>query len=140
MAPSFQIQFIAMKYFTLKELCHSNTAYAHNIDNTPKDQKIYDNLEALVNNCLDVAREQLGEPIIVNCAYRCPEVNRLVGGVKNSAHIRGAAADIRCKNMTKLINILKHLPVFDQLLIYPTFCHISYETERKNRKQIIYMH
>ena len=127
-----------MKYFTIDELCKSDTAFLHNIDNTPKDPKIYDNLEALVDNCLDVAREQLCEPIIVNCAYRCPEVNRLVGGVKTSAHLRGAAADIRCKNMTKLINILKHLPAFDQLIVYQTFCHISYETERPNRKQIIY--
>lgn len=127
-----------MRYFTFAELTRSSTALLRKIDNTPKDPKVYDNLEALVDNCLDVAREQLCEPIIVNCAYRCQEVNRLVGGVKNSAHLRGAAADIRCKNMTKLINILKHLPVFDQLIIYPTFCHISYETERPNRKQIIY--
>lgn len=138
MTPSFQIQFIAMKYFTFKELCHSNTAYAHNIDNTPKDQKIYDNLEALVDNILDPAREQLGWPIYVNCAYRCPEVNKLVGGVSNSQHIKGQAADIWCKNMTNLWNILRHLD-FDQLIHYKNknFYHVSYNP-KGNRHQILY--
>lgn len=132
---------IEMKYFTHSELTRSSTAFLHKIDNTPKDPKIYDNLEALVDNVLDRAREMLGSPIIVSSGYRCPEVNRLVGGVKNSAHMRGCASDIYCKPqyMEKLWNILKHLE-HDQLIRYSkkNFFHVSYETDRPNRNQTLY--
>ena len=43
---------------------------------------------------LDSIRETLGEAVYVNCAYRCPEHNAEVGGVPNSQHIQGVAADI----------------------------------------------
>lgn len=36
---------------------------------------------------LESARLQLGgHPIIVNCGYRCPELNKMVGGVPSSQH------------------------------------------------------
>lgn len=43
---------------------------------------------------LDDMREKIGMPIIVSCGYRCPEHNAEVGGVANSQHIYGNAADI----------------------------------------------
>ena len=43
---------------------------------------------------LDPLRQAWGRPIIVNSGYRSPAVNRAVGGVPNSQHTRGEAADI----------------------------------------------
>ncbi len=43
---------------------------------------------------LDRIRERLGVPIIVNSGYRCPEHNAEVGGVSDSQHVLGTAADI----------------------------------------------
>lgn len=43
---------------------------------------------------LDRIRERLGVPIIVNSGYRCPEHNSEVGGVSDSQHVLGTAADI----------------------------------------------
>lgn len=123
-----------MKYFSISELSHSTTADFYKIDNTPSEE-VVKNLETLVEKILDVAREQLGQPIYVNCGYRCPEVNKLVGGVKNSQHILGKAADIWAKDMKKLWEILSKMD-FDQLIRYKTFYHISYNGD-KNRKQII---
>ena len=123
-----------MKYFSISELSHSATADFYKIDNTPSPE-VVKNLEILVEKILDVAREELGQPIYVNCGYRCEEVNKLVGGVKNSQHILGKAADIWAKDMKKLWGILSKMD-FDQLIRYKTFYHISYNGD-KNRHQII---
>lgn len=82
-----------MKYFTIKELCKSNTAESKNIDNTPSDDIII-NLTRLVDNVLDPLREWYNKPIYINSGYRCKELNKAVGGVSNSYHLKGMAADI----------------------------------------------
>ena len=43
---------------------------------------------------LDAIRERLGVPVTINSGYRCLEHNEEVGGVSNSQHIEGTAADI----------------------------------------------
>ena len=43
---------------------------------------------------LDAIRERIGKPIEVLSGYRCPEHNAEVGGVPNSQHVEGTAADI----------------------------------------------
>lgn len=127
-----------MKYFSDKELIHSNTAEMLCIDNTPKDSMIWQNLHTLVEKILDPAREQLGLPIIVNCGYRSEQTNVAVGGAKGSQHTKGMAADIRCKDMAKLGRILRAMD-YDQLGIYPTFYHVSYDpTKKRQRHQIFY--
>ncbi|MBQ3780594.1 MAG: peptidase M15, partial [Bacteroidaceae bacterium] len=110
-----------MKYFTIQELTISNTAQRKGIDNTP-DQKAAAALTALVTNVLDPLREAWGRPIVVNSGYRCPKLNRAVGGVARSQHTKGEAADIRTlsnrrwenEQLFKLIVKMK-LP-FDQLI------------------------
>lgn len=82
-----------MKYFTIEELTESSTAEIKNIDNTPSKQ-IINNLTLLVDNILDPLREWYGKPIYVNSGYRCVELNKAVGGVPGSYHVRGMAADI----------------------------------------------
>ena len=65
-----------MKYFTIEELCHSDTANARGIDNTPTEE-VKANLEALIDNVLDPLREAYGKPIYLNSGYRCPESIRI---------------------------------------------------------------
>ena len=86
-----------MKYFKIEELTHSQTAKAHSIANVPTAEALK-NLEQFVCKVLDPLRERWGVPIYVNSGYRCPALNRKVGGVPNSYHLRGMAADItsRC--------------------------------------------
>ena len=45
---------------------------------------------------LDKARDIAGIPFHITSSYRSPEYNSIVGGVANSAHVRGYAVDIRC--------------------------------------------
>lgn len=133
-----------MKYFTIKELTKSETADAHGICNTPSKEEI-NNLIQLVDNILDPLREQYGKPIRINSGYRCPELNALVKGQKNSQHLTGQAVDISSYRNTKseneiLFNLVKELNLpFDQLINEKDFSwiHISYSD--KNRRQILWL-
>lgn len=82
-----------MKYFTIEELCYSDTAKKYKIDNTPTEE-IIENLTELTNEFLDKLRENWGSPILVSSGYRCEELNKKVGGSKTSAHVKGYAVDL----------------------------------------------
>lgn len=120
-----------MKYFTLRELTASSTASRLGIDNTPPRQAV-NNLNALVTHLLDPLREKFGRPIYVNSGYRCPELNKAVGGSLTSQHLTGEAADITAGNkrenhrLYELLQSLK-LPV-DQAIneCDYSWIHVSY--------------
>lgn len=89
-----------MKYFKIEEFIRSNTAKARGIDNTPGSD-IVAKLTDLVDNTLDPLREIYGKPIHVNSGYRCPALNKAVGGASNSGHMYGVAADIDAGSKTQ---------------------------------------
>ena len=130
-----------MRYFTISELLKSNTALKHKLWNgAPKEAE--ENLRALVNEVLDPLREDYDKPIRVNSGYRCPRLNNLVGGSPNSQHMRGEAADIQPvdgneADLEVLAQFLIASGKFDQLILYPTFIHVSYRRFGWNRKQIL---
>ena len=77
---------------------------------------------------LEPARQIVG-PIIINSGFRNEAVNRRVGGVRNSQHLIGQAADIRPKDPTQfqsLVDFLKANALTDQLLTGSTWLHISW--------------
>lgn len=82
-----------MRYFTLNELVKSDTATKKGIDNTPT-MFVMRNLTLFVNTLLDDLRSAWGSPLKVTSGYRCPALNKAVGGVENSAHLYGLAVDI----------------------------------------------
>ena len=82
-----------MKYFTISELTHSDTAVSVRIDNTPTAAAVPLMVE-LIDRVLDPIREQWGLPIRVTSGYRSPELNEEVNGVEDSYHMEGCAADI----------------------------------------------
>lgn len=131
-----------MKYFTIKELCKSSTALAKGIDNTPNSE-IINNLELLVKYILDPLREKYGKPINVNSGYRCPTLNKILNGSKNSHHMLGLAADITAGSPNKnkiLFNLIIDLNLpFDQVIDEKNYrwIHVSYSD--KPRKQILHL-
>ena len=98
---------------------------------------IEENIEALAEQVLDPARRKLGKPIVVNSGFRCPLHNGRVGGVYNSQHVSGQAADIRCDDNMKLARIIKENGRFDQTIVYPTFLHVSWKRVGENRRQVL---
>lgn len=139
-----------MLYFSIEELTYSATAERHGIDNTP-DVCIVDNLRRLVASILDPLREEYGFPIVINSGYRCQKLNKIVGGVKNSAHIDGRAVDIRALKSCRRDNmqigniLLAHLndwPI-DQVIFEkcdasgcPSWIHVAFS--RSPLRQILY--
>ena len=95
------------------------------------------NIEALVANVLDPVRDEYGKPIYVNSGYRCEAHNRKVDGVPKSQHLLGQAADIRCDDNAKLAKLIVQQGRFDQLIIYPTFLHVSYKRNGMNRHRVL---
>lgn len=98
---------------------------------------IDENIASLIEEVLDPARERLGRPIIVNSGFRCPVHNAVVGGVYNSQHVKGEAADIRCDDNRRLAKLIVEAGRFDQLIIYPSFVHVSWKRGGGNRKEIL---
>ena len=95
-------------HFTLEELSHSDYAVAHGINNMP-GQQARQNLMMLCVLILEPLRTAIGQPIRINSAYRCKEVNLGVGGVSTSHHLLGLAADIHFDNETQLNAMIKAL-------------------------------
>ena len=104
-----------IKYFKLSEFINSATAKRQQIDNTPSFE-IVDNLNRLADY-LDTIREKYGKPIFISSGFRCPLLNQAVGGVVNSQHLKGLAADLVCADMEKLLSIIHETKGFDQLII-----------------------
>lgn len=132
-----------MKYFTMKEFeCRCRCVM-------PAEAKA--NIEALVHNVLDPVRDAYDKPIGVNSGFRCEKHNKAVGGVPRSQHLVGEAADIRPvqgvqrvqgvqefkEERMKLARIIVQQGRFDQLILYPTFLHVSYKRTGVNRHKVL---
>ena len=76
------------EHFKLSEFTNSSTATARGIDNTPNEQQIA-NLKRICEEILEPLRAFAGQPIIIGSGFRCPALNKAVGGVKNSQHMTG---------------------------------------------------
>ena len=132
-----------MKYFTIKELSHSETANRKGIDNTPTGDVVV-SMTTLINECLDPVRELYGKAITVTSGFRCPMLNKAVGGVNSSQHVKGEAADlvgINDDETRKIFETAKAFGQFDQLLYEKNskgniWVHISYKASG-NRKMCI---
>jgi len=126
-----------MKYFKMKEFeCH---------DGCEMPAEARENIEALVETVLDPARERLGKAIRVNSGYRCAKHNLKVGGAVGSQHMKGEAADVvpgesgkvTGDSLERLARIIMELGVFDQMIVYPSFVHVSYKRIGTNRHQVL---
>lgn len=124
-------------HFTMFDICNSSTAIAKNIDNRPTTQIVV-NATALIKNVLEPTRIHFNSPLIVNCMYRSPQLNKVVGGVATSQHVKGQAADITVQNHTvqEVFNYIKNNLIFDQLIHEGTWVHVSFNPLR-NRHQAL---
>ena len=137
---------ILTKHFTLEEFSHSSTAKARGIDNTVPKQLV----PALRNLCervLEPLRERVKEPVMISSGYRCPALNKAVGGTNASQHMKGEACDIYMEDKTKLRKWFAILldGDFDQLIFERNrrtdrcWIHVSCKPDTSlNRHQVIY--
>lgn len=130
---------IKSDFFTLEEFTRSTTAKRLKIDNTPDDEVIR-NIQYGVQMILDPLRRMINTPIIITSGYRCAKLNKAVGGVANSWHTKGNAADLRIKNEGEakaMFQILKTLPSVDTVLFEHSataiWIHVQWDMERTPR-------
>ena len=133
--------------FTLGEMTFSTIGALRGLDNTPTPEEI-ERLRTLCQTVLQPARDALG-PIPVNSAFRSEAVNRAVGGVPNSAHRLGYAADVTLgtrgtRNRELALWVIDNkLSEVDQIILefgtlrQPNWIHISVEMRRPKRQQIL---
>jgi zinc D-Ala-D-Ala carboxypeptidase len=122
--------------FYLSELTQSQAAIRRNIQNNPNEEQI-EALKELVTNVLQPLRDLANSPIIISSGYRCPELNRMIGGAANSQHTMGEAADFMISGMDAIEGcrfILNSGIVFDQLIYEGSWIHVSYKKDNNRRK------
>jgi hypothetical protein len=130
-----------MRYFTLQELTRSATARRLGIYNTPPASAVKA-LNELVDNVLDPLREAWGGPIQVNSGYRCPALNKAVGGSPYSQHQRGEAADITVGTPSanrRLLALIKRLDLPVDQCIDEKGCRWIHVSHRKGHNRRQYM-
>ena len=102
-----------------------------NLEKHPDNKPTMQHVVNMTYGCLmllEPARQVVG-PILVNSGFRNPRVNTFVGGVRNSQHLLGQAADIRPKDpqqFQRLVDFLRNCDYTDQLLTGPGWLHISW--------------
>lgn len=118
------------EHFTLAEFVESQTAARRAIDNTPPPH-ITTNLIALAHGLEQVRTLLGGKPIRISSGYRCPALNKAVGGARNSHHVDGIAADFTCPAYGPPMAICEAISAssirFDQLILeFDAWVHISF--------------
>lgn len=138
-------------HFSLKELTKSQEATRTGLtEQFEPNEEIIQNLKTLCEKVLQPLRDALKSSITVSSGYRCPKINKAIGGAKGSQHEKGQAADLEFYENGKENNfriaqeVLRSKIIFDQMILeYGTFerpewIHISYDPNKKiQRGQIL---
>lgn len=136
------------KNFSYDELIASATAKRLNIDNTPIPE-YKDNLRRLAEDVLQPIRDAWRAPVVVNSGYRSIELNKAIGGVSNSQHLTGEAADIKIGGKDrnkKLFNLIYKLISQGKIKVGQLideynyqWIHVSLPRKDKENNQILHI-
>jgi zinc D-Ala-D-Ala carboxypeptidase len=122
-------------HFSLEELIHSSKAMSMGNSNTPTEEHLK-NLQHLAER-LEAVRALFNVALEITSGYRNPEVNAAVGGVPNSAHALGHAADFHVDGMQDLAaaKVIRDSGLkFDQLIYEENRCvHISFDPQMRQQ-------
>jgi len=109
------------RYFSDYELeCHGENCCNGGVDK----------INPILLEKLDQLREMIGGALYLSCAYRCPVHNEEVGGVPNSQHVKGNAADVQtpdyrwCSTPEELAWYCEKVG-FDGIGVYSWGCHVD---------------
>ena len=139
-----------MRHFQFSEFIKSDKANELGIDNTISDARYVANIYILVDNVLDPLRDIIDIPIYIDSGYRCTELNKAVGGVDSSQHMKGLAADIsfgRNEYLCEYIYFVlesEEYPMYqhiDQCILYKDkrFIHVSIADYRDMPRRMFFI-
>ena len=134
------------EHISYKEGVYSITATRRGIDNTPNDEQL-NNMELIAEKIFEPLREWVGGPIKINSFFRCPDLNKAIGGSRKSQHCHGQAIDIddtyKVVANSDMYNYIKNNLDFDQLIWEfgddnnPNWVHVSYVSKEDNRNRCL---
>jgi len=134
------------EHISYKEGVRSNTAIRKGIDNTPNNKQL-DCMEKIAEEIFEPLRAYANGPIKINSFFRCPELNKAIGGSSKSQHCKGQAMDIddTFGHMTnaEMYHFIKEHLDFDQMIWEfgnddnPDWVHISYVSPEDNRNRCL---
>lgn len=128
--------------FSMDEFLVSETAERHGISNEPT-AKHRTNIATYTAPVLQRIRDRVARAVFITSGYRNPQVNRLVGGVENSAHAQGLAADIRAAGLTakQLATIIagdaRIMADIDQLILETGRGVVHVSADPRRRRQVL---
>lgn len=126
--------------FTLYEFTASPTAEAYGLSNQPNAAEL-ENLRTLARG-LEQVRALFGKPLHINSAFRSEALNKRVGGVPNSDHRLGFAADFVIKGVSLEAIFAKIKAAesvrYDQLIQEPTWVHFSVAPKMRRQNLLAY--
>ena len=139
-------------HFTVDELTASTTARKHGLDNTPTLEAL-ENMRRLCGGTLEPLRLKLGLPVVITSCFRTKALNDLLAhSSERSQHMLGQAADFyvgwngpeedKPSRRELLIRAFREIITnpdidFDQVILYPSFIHVSYVSKERNRHGIL---
>ena len=89
------------------------------------------NINELLIDKLENIRTVLRQKIIITSGYRCEKHNLEIGGVPDSSHLKGLAADIKIQSDKYLFEILPFTLVeFNRIGIYKTWIHVDIDSDK----------
>ena len=134
------------EHISYKEGTYSATATRREIDNIPNNEQL-DNMEIIAEKVFEPLREWVGGPIKINSFFRCPKLNKAIGGSSKSQHCHGQAIDIDdtfgVVANSEMYHYIKDNLDFDQLIWEfgdddnPNWVHVSYVSEDSNRRRCL---
>ena len=134
------------KHISHKEGVYSTTAKRLGIINGPNDDQL-SNMELIAEEVFEPLRDWVGGPIKINSFFRCPKLNKAIGGSGRSQHCHGQAIDIddtyKVVTNSDMYNYIKNNLDFDQLIWEfgdddnPNWVHVSYVSSEKNRNRCL---
>tara|TARA_Y100000592_G_C5438434_1_gene302029 strand:- start:68 stop:523 length:456 start_codon:yes stop_codon:yes gene_type:complete len=134
------------KHISYKEGVYSTTATRRGIDNIPNDEQL-ENMKLIAEKVFEPLRAYVNGPIKINSFFRCPKLNKAIGGSSKSQHCKGQAMDIddTFGHMTnaEMYNFIKEHLDFDQMIWEfgdddnPNWVHVSYVSPEENRHRCL---
>lgn len=129
------------EHFSYSEFEKSAVAECYGIQNHIVSPEVRDAVKALVLTVLQPLRSMWGEALVINSGFRCQALNAhpAINGAPSSQHLLGEAADVRCHRPLELARLVKAMGLpFDQMILYPTFVHISHKLNGQQRGEVLY--
>ena len=134
------------KHISYKEGVYSNTAIRRGIENKPNEKQL-SNMELVAEKVFEPVRKWVGGPIKINSFFRCPELNKAIGGSDKSQRCHSQAIDIddtfgKATN-AEMYHWIKENLDFDQMIWEfgdddnPAWVHVSYVSPEQNRNRCL---